>query len=151
MKRPPGSSPGRSARVKGRLARARSLLESRLTRRGVASSAGALGLALVLRGTRAEAAVPTPLLEATCRAAAQLSAGELPGLVLSTSVAGLLKGVLSTMMLQKLKTDSPDAHRLRRRARPAPGSWPDSTRASPRGRGRRKSRRSRSGPICPET
>ena len=32
--------------VKGRLARARSLLESRLTRRGVASSAGALGLAL---------------------------------------------------------------------------------------------------------
>ncbi len=52
----------------------------------------------LLSGSRVEAAVPAPLLESTCRAAAQLSAGKLPGLVLSTTVACLLEGVLSTMM-----------------------------------------------------
>lgn len=88
--------------VKGRLARARSLLASRLTRRGVASSAGALSLVL-FPGTRSEAAVPAPLLESTCRAATQISAGKLPGLVVSTSIAGLLRGVLTTMMLEKVK------------------------------------------------
>jgi RNA polymerase sigma factor (sigma-70 family) len=88
--------------VKGRLARARSLLESRLSRRGLASSAGAL-VAAMASATGAEAAVPAPLLQATCRAAAQLSAGKLSGLVLSTSVAGLLRGALSAMMLEKLR------------------------------------------------
>jgi RNA polymerase sigma factor (sigma-70 family) len=88
--------------VKGRLARARSLLGSRLTRRGVASSAGAAGLAL-LSGYRAEASVPAPLVRATCKAASQLSAAKLSTVVLPASVASLFNGVLSAMLLEKLR------------------------------------------------
>jgi RNA polymerase sigma factor (sigma-70 family) len=88
--------------VKGRLARARSLLESRLTRRGVASSAGAVGLALV-SGNRAGASVPAALLQATCQAASQFSAGKLSTLVLSASVASLFRGVISAMLIEKLR------------------------------------------------
>jgi RNA polymerase sigma factor (sigma-70 family) len=86
--------------VKGRLARARSLLESRLTRRGVACGTGLSALA-ACSGT--EAAVPISLLAATCNAAARISSGTLIANVVSTSIAQLIQGVLSTMILQKLK------------------------------------------------
>jgi len=86
--------------VKGRLARARSLLESRLTRRGVACGTGLAALAAC---SSAEAAVPASLLAATCNAAARIGSGTLIANVVSASIAQLLHGVLSAMILQKLK------------------------------------------------
>src|SRR5262249_59413504 len=59
------------------LARARELLGERLTRRGVALSAGVLAAA----AEEGAAAVPAPLKEATPRAAPALAAGEGPGCV----------------------------------------------------------------------
>ena len=86
--------------VKGRLARARSLLESRLTRRGVACGTGLAALA-ACSGT--EAAVPAALLAATCNAAVRIGSGTLMAHVVSASIAQLIQGVLSAMVLQKLK------------------------------------------------
>ena len=102
MKRPPGSSPGRSAPSRdGSPAPGRSSNRD-LTRRGVASSAGALGLALAA-GDSCRGRRPRPLARSDLPGRGPALGRQLPGLVLSTSVAGLLKGVLSTMMLQKLK------------------------------------------------
>ena len=86
--------------VKGRLARARSLLESRLTRRGVACGTG---LAALAASSTTEAAVPASLLAATCNAAARIGSGTLIAHVVSASIAQLIQGVLSTMILQKSK------------------------------------------------
>ncbi len=86
--------------VKGRLARARSLLESRLTRRGVACGTGLAALAAC---SSTEAAVPASLLASTCNAAARVGSGTLLAHVVSTSIAQLIQGVLSTMILQKMK------------------------------------------------
>ena len=86
--------------VKGRLARARSLLESRLTRRGVACGTGLAALAAC---SDAEAAVSASLLAATCNAAAGIGSGTLFAEVVSSSIARLTRGVLSTMIVQKIK------------------------------------------------
>ena len=86
--------------VKGRLARARSLLETRLTRRGFA---GGACLAFLTVGSTADASVPAELLAATSRAACQLHAGGLTTGIVSTSIARLVQGVLATMILHKLK------------------------------------------------
>jgi RNA polymerase sigma factor (sigma-70 family) len=86
--------------VKGRLSRARTLLESRLSRRGVACGAA---LAVLAARPRAQAAVPGLLLETTCRAAGRAGMGPLSAQFVSTSVAGLVQGVLTTMIIQKLK------------------------------------------------
>jgi RNA polymerase sigma factor (sigma-70 family) len=86
--------------VKGRLARARSLLESRLTRRGVACGAA---LAAFAAGSAARAAMPPALVRATCRAAVAAGSGTLLTSVVSTSVTRLAQGVVSTMIVQKLK------------------------------------------------
>lgn len=86
--------------VKGRLARARSLLESRLTRRGVACGTGLAALA-ACSGT--EAAVPASLIAATCNAAVRIGSGTLMAHVVSASITQLIQGVLSAMILQKLK------------------------------------------------
>jgi hypothetical protein len=86
--------------VKGRLSRARALLESRLTRRGVACSAGLLSLAQI---ADSQAATLTPLLEATCKAASHLCTGKFATQVVSSSVARLLQGVLFAMFFHKLK------------------------------------------------
>jgi RNA polymerase sigma factor (sigma-70 family) len=56
--------------VKGRLARAREMLQSRLSRRGIALS---LGLVAFLRSTEASAAVPETLVESTIKAAVRLA------------------------------------------------------------------------------
>jgi RNA polymerase sigma factor (sigma-70 family) len=85
--------------VKGRLSRARSVLESRLSRRGVACGAA---LAVLAAGTRGYAALPGLLLETTCRAAARAGTGHLCAPVVSSTVAGLVQGVLTTMVIQKL-------------------------------------------------
>jgi RNA polymerase sigma factor (sigma-70 family) len=66
--------------VKTRLARARSLLRARLTRRGVALSGAAL--AAVMGSMGASAAVPPALLAATTRAALAFLAGKAAGGIL---------------------------------------------------------------------
>jgi RNA polymerase sigma factor (sigma-70 family) len=83
--------------VKGRLARARDLLRSRLARRGLAALAGVLAAA-----PAAEAA--PGLFDATVQAAARFAAGDAAaGGFASAQAVALSKGVLRTMTLVKLK------------------------------------------------
>jgi RNA polymerase sigma factor (sigma-70 family) len=86
--------------VKGRLARARDLLRARLLRRGVAPSLALVGLSVV-RGARA--AVEQEVLDRTVRVCMKLSLGQtwLDGV--SVSTASLVKGALTSMILDKLK------------------------------------------------
>jgi RNA polymerase sigma factor (sigma-70 family) len=86
--------------VKGRLARARDLLRMRLTRRGVALTAG--GLAVVL-ADQSQAALETALLARTVKSSLKLALGETTVSVASTSVASLVEGVLFAMFLTKLR------------------------------------------------
>jgi len=86
--------------VAGRLARARVMLAKRLTRRGLALSAGALGA--VFSQNLARASVPTSVVCSTIKAACLLAAGLAAG-VISNEVAALTQGVLRTMLLTKLK------------------------------------------------
>jgi RNA polymerase sigma factor (sigma-70 family) len=85
--------------VKGRLSRARSMLESRLTRRGARRNE----LATLAAGSSMEAAVSTSLLAATCTAAARISSGTLMANVVSSSITQLIQGVLSAMVVQRVK------------------------------------------------
>lgn len=87
--------------LSSRLARGRQLLRQRLLRRGVALSAPAL-----LTGLEGQtrAAVPASLVGVTIRAARRLIANPaLPAGVVSTGVLSLMEGVLTTMLLAKLK------------------------------------------------
>jgi RNA polymerase sigma factor (sigma-70 family) len=81
--------------VKSRLARARELLRSRLTRRGVALSTGLLGA--VLAG-HAAAAVPAALVATTVRTTVLVAAGEAVAPAVS-----LAEGVLKAMFVTRLK------------------------------------------------
>jgi RNA polymerase sigma factor (sigma-70 family) len=83
--------------VAGRLARGRALLAKRLLRAAQALSAAAL-VENVARG-----AVPAPLACATVRAAALVAAGETASGVLSAEVVGLTKGVIRSMLWNKMK------------------------------------------------
>lgn len=91
--------------VKGRLARARELLRSRLTRRGLTLSTTAV--AALLTPSLGAAAVPASLLNSTIKAALLIAAGQatITGLV-SMQSASLFRGVLRTMFLTKLTTAS---------------------------------------------
>jgi RNA polymerase sigma factor (sigma-70 family) len=82
-----------------RLMRARGLLRSRLARRGLAFSAGALGT--LLSEITAPAAVPGPLLNSTIKAANWFAAGK-AGVVSERAVI-LMQGVLKAMFLTKAK------------------------------------------------
>jgi RNA polymerase sigma factor (sigma-70 family) len=86
--------------VKGRLSRARDLLRSRLTRRGVAPAAAALTAAL---GRQASAEPSDALIAATIRAASRAGTAGVTGGLVSTAAVRLTDGVLSTMFLTKLK------------------------------------------------
>jgi RNA polymerase sigma factor (sigma-70 family) len=87
--------------VKGRLSRARALLHSRLSRRGLAPSVGLLTAVL---SRDASAAIPATLMESTVRAASVLAVGKgvAAGLI-SVQVITLIEGVCHTMFLSKLK------------------------------------------------
>ena len=80
--------------VASRLARARDMLAKRLTQRGVALSGGALVLSI-------SAAVPTPVVASTIKAASLCAAGQT---AIPAKVAALTEGVLKAMMMNKLKT-----------------------------------------------
>jgi RNA polymerase sigma factor (sigma-70 family) len=89
--------------VLSRLARARERLRCRLTRRGVTLSSALVAELLAAQAT--PAAVPTSLACATLKLAALVAAGELTTAgVLSTNVAALTQGALTTMFLTKTKT-----------------------------------------------
>jgi RNA polymerase sigma factor (sigma-70 family) len=85
--------------LSSRLARGRTLLAKRLTKGGVALSGGALAIALSHEG--ASAAVTAPLLSSTARAAGLLAAGQVGAV--STTALLLMKGVMKTMLLKKLR------------------------------------------------
>jgi RNA polymerase sigma factor (sigma-70 family) len=83
-----------------RLERGRELLRNRLTRRGLALPAV---LVPVLLQAEATAAVPVALTISTITAAAQVAAGRAAAAVVSARTAALVRGVLRTMTLTKLK------------------------------------------------
>jgi RNA polymerase sigma factor (sigma-70 family) len=88
--------------VSGRLARAREMLRTRLTRRGVTLSAGLA--ATVFSGSALSAVVPAPLVTSTLRAAVLLTAGKTAAVgTLAVPVATLMEGVLHSMFLSKVK------------------------------------------------
>jgi RNA polymerase sigma factor (sigma-70 family) len=86
--------------VKGRLARARDLLRSRLTRRGLAPTAVVIA---ALRAPDVQAALPRPLVEHTVRTSLKLAAGHSTAQVVTASITSLVEGVLTAMILNQLK------------------------------------------------
>ena len=88
--------------VRGRLARARERLRSRLTRRGVTIPA-ALSTAVKIPGT-ASAAITPALVETTVLLAMNgMASNGAPTGFVSASVAALTRGVLRSMLMNKLK------------------------------------------------
>lgn len=88
--------------IKTRLSRAREMLRKRLTRRGLALSAGAIVTAL---SPDALAASLSPvLIDSTLRAAVCFAAGETASGVVSAQAAALTRGELHTMFVTKMKT-----------------------------------------------
>src|SRR5262249_47322709 len=83
-------------------ARARALLAKRLTRRGLTLSGAAP--AALLSQQAAPAGVPAALACATIRAAGVLATGQ--AVAIAPRVAVLMKGVLTMMLLNKLKLPS---------------------------------------------
>jgi len=86
--------------VKGRLARARGLLRERLVRRGLAPTAAAITTSLA---SDASASVPRELLENTVTAGLKSALGQTTAQVVSTSIASLVEGALTAMLLNKIK------------------------------------------------
>jgi len=87
--------------VKGRLVRARELLKGRLTRRGLTLSAGALVASL---SHETLAVLPETLRAATIKAVVRSASGRAAAASVSSTVAALTEGVLTTMFLTKLKS-----------------------------------------------
>src|SRR5262249_4623801 len=85
-----------------RLATARRMLAKRLTRRGLALSAGLLGA--ILSENAGNAFVPHSLVAATVQAARVITGKGIAGYTISAHVAALTKGVLKSMVVSKLKT-----------------------------------------------
>jgi RNA polymerase sigma factor (sigma-70 family) len=86
--------------VKGRLARARDLLQSRLVRRGLTPAVGALSLAL---SPDSSAALHRELLERTVKSSLKLALGQATAQVVSTSITFLVEGVLTSMFVNSVK------------------------------------------------
>jgi RNA polymerase sigma factor (sigma-70 family) len=83
-----------------RLTRAREMLRTRLTRRGVTLSAGALAVGLSQEFV--QAGVPATLITTTLKAAVAFATGKIAAGVVTVQVAQLTQGVLKTMLLKKL-------------------------------------------------
>ncbi len=88
--------------VKGRLARARARLRSRLVRLGLAPSAAGLSSLLV---AEAGAAVPSGWLAITIEAARRAAAGEAVAGVVPAATVALAEGVVQAMKLQTIAGD----------------------------------------------
>jgi RNA polymerase sigma factor (sigma-70 family) len=86
--------------VKGRLARGRDLLRSRLVRRGLAPTAGALTMLL---SPDASAAIQQHLVDSTVGSCSRIAAGQSTIHVVSASIHSLVEGVLAAMILHQLK------------------------------------------------
>jgi HlyD family secretion protein len=95
--------------VRSRLARAKSLLRRRLTRRGLAPLAEVVAVAVdsstTARGAVAEMrlALPPMLVRSTVAAASRIAAGEIADQVASASTAYLVQDVLWSMTMLKIK------------------------------------------------
>ncbi len=87
--------------LSSRLAMARTKLAERLSGRGIAMSAVALGT--LVAQSAAQASVPATLIAGTAKAAALLNAGQAAATVASAEVVALTDGVLKTMLIAKLK------------------------------------------------
>src|SRR5439155_14746946 len=83
-----------------RLSRGRELLRVRLTRRGLALSAGLLGTVLAQQAPAAP--LPVGLVQSTVQAAVLFAAGAAAGGALSPNVVALTEGVLKMMWFNKL-------------------------------------------------
>jgi RNA polymerase sigma factor (sigma-70 family) len=124
------------------LARARKRLRSRLARRGVAVTAGALAATLYRSG--AAAAAPPDFLRATVRAALHFAQGRPAAGLVSTRVAVLTKGALHAMLFNRMKVVAaallalclagagPGVWAYRALAAPAEGPRPAAGRPQPR-------------------
>ncbi len=89
--------------VRSRLARARALLQERIARRGLVTSA--VAMAAALESTSRAAALPPQLAKSLITVAAQLASGSSSirsGMGVSASVAVLLEGLLNVMRVKKL-------------------------------------------------
>jgi len=87
--------------VAGRLARARAMLATRLTQRGVALTGGAV--AVWLSQKVASAGVPNSVVESTITAASLFAAGKAATGAISVKVAALTEGVTRAMLFSKLR------------------------------------------------
>jgi RNA polymerase sigma factor (sigma-70 family) len=87
--------------LSSRLARGRAMLARRLTRHGVAVSAGAIAAALARQS--ASAGVPSGLLASTVKFSVLLAAGETAVSALSPKAATLMEGIMKVMLLSKLR------------------------------------------------
>jgi RNA polymerase sigma factor (sigma-70 family) len=87
--------------LSSRLARAKSRLRERLTRRGLALTA--VTLSAILSQDAQAVSVPPALIDSTIRGATKVAAGSSLTGVVSTSVATLTEGVLKAMLIAKLK------------------------------------------------
>jgi RNA polymerase sigma factor (sigma-70 family) len=88
--------------LSARLSRGRAMLARRLARRGLAVSG--TSLAAVLAENAASATAPASVVSSTIKAASLLAAGQVASVVLSAKAAAVMKGVLTTMLLNKIRT-----------------------------------------------
>ncbi|HVS37999.1 MAG TPA: sigma-70 family RNA polymerase sigma factor [Gemmataceae bacterium] len=83
-----------------RLHRARDILRGRLTRRGLALSAGALAL---LAAERAAASAPAAIVHAALKAALLFAAGKAVGAAASPQAVAWTQGILRSLFMSKMK------------------------------------------------
>ena len=86
--------------LRRRLVRARTLLRARLTRRGLALTAGLLA---AIGPEPASAAVPQTTVDLTTRAAIRFAAGQATAGAVSATASALAEGVIAAMLWTKLK------------------------------------------------
>jgi RNA polymerase sigma factor (sigma-70 family) len=92
--------------VRSRMARARAILSRRFVRRGLAPASGTVGLLLdpaASSAALAQAAVPPGLILSCVQAATRVVAGLAPTEVVSVRVASLVRDVLWSLMMIKIK------------------------------------------------